>query len=96
MEMLAVRRRRTPRNLHFQTKFWLKVYLIYNTNKVNLNQGERIVSQSGNEDDDRRAFLKTCGKFAAVTPRHDAAAVDLADLDSHRTFRRTERSNARR
>ncbi|WP_247531579.1 hypothetical protein, partial [Bradyrhizobium sp. 162] len=27
-----------------------------------------MVSQSGNEDDDRRAFLKTCGRFAAVTP----------------------------
>ncbi|WP_275173840.1 hypothetical protein, partial [Bradyrhizobium sp. CSS354] len=28
----------------------------------------RIVTQGGNEDDDRRAFLKTCGRFAAVTP----------------------------
>jgi hypothetical protein len=26
------------------------------------------VTRDGNEDDDRRAFLKTCGRFAAVTP----------------------------
>jgi hypothetical protein len=26
------------------------------------------VTRDGNEDDDRRAFLKTCGSFAAVTP----------------------------
>lgn len=26
------------------------------------------MTRDGNEDDDRRAFLKTCGRFAAVTP----------------------------
>jgi len=26
------------------------------------------VTRDGNEDDDRRAFLKTCGRFAVVTP----------------------------
>jgi hypothetical protein len=26
------------------------------------------VTRDGNEEDDRRAFLKTCGRFAAVTP----------------------------
>ena len=26
------------------------------------------MTRDGNDDDDRRAFLKTCGKFAAVTP----------------------------
>ncbi|MGY4343607.1 hypothetical protein ACVWXM_000071 [Bradyrhizobium sp. GM7.3] len=33
-----------------------------------IKSGERILTQGGNEDDDRRAFLKTCGRFAAVTP----------------------------
>lgn len=26
------------------------------------------MTRDGNDDDDRRAFLKTCGRFAAVTP----------------------------
>jgi len=48
--------------------FWLNGYLIYNTVNKILNRGERIVIRNGNEDDDRRAFLRTCGRFAAVTP----------------------------
>lgn len=48
--------------------FWLKAHLIYNTVNKILNRGECIVTRDGNEDDDRRAFLKTCGRFAAVTP----------------------------
>ena len=32
-----------------------------------LNRREPIVTRDSNEDDDRRAFLKTCGRFAAVT-----------------------------
>lgn len=47
---------------------WLKAYLIYNKVFKILNRGERVVTRDGNEDDDRRAFLKTCGRFAAVTP----------------------------
>lgn len=27
-----------------------------------------MVTRDGDDDDDRRAFLKTCGRFAAVTP----------------------------
>jgi hypothetical protein len=27
-----------------------------------------VIVMSSTEDDDRREFLKTCGKFAAVTP----------------------------
>lgn len=47
---------------------WLKGHLIYNTVNKILNRGERIVTRDDNGDDDRRAFLKACGGFAAVTP----------------------------
>ena len=30
----------------------------------------------GNEDDDRRAFLKTCGRFAAVKTKSDYLVID--------------------
>ncbi|WP_247282869.1 hypothetical protein [Bradyrhizobium sp. 37] len=36
------------------------------------------------DTEDRREFLKSCGKFAAVTPPcHDAVAVHLSDFNRH-------------
>lgn len=83
---------------------------MYNTINKILNERGLIVIRADNEDDDRRAFLKTCGRFAAVTSptmtlllstsltsraiAHSGGLHDATQNDSGLSFFDNDRSSA--